>query len=182
MAPHDPDLLDALEDSRIDRVEGVVWRQVFEPTAVLRANLRGGRWNPPGVEALYASLDPDTVAAEIQYLSDQQPVPITRQRTTHSLKVRLSGVADLLAAPMGPAFGYSYDPTDADTCAEIGAAAAWLRLAGLIVPSVRATGANLVVFTLNLGADDYLDPADHYPYPPGPPPEAVVATDILRVV
>ena len=49
MAPHrpfDPSLLDAIEESVVEW-RGKAYRQVFEGTDVLRANIRGARWNPP---------------------------------------------------------------------------------------------------------------------------------------
>lgn len=82
MATFDPHLLDALEASTVDTVHGMVWRQILEPTSVLRPNQRGARWNPSGTEALYCSLDPATAAAEIDHLVSVQPVPITRPKAT----------------------------------------------------------------------------------------------------
>ena len=73
MATFDPHLLDALEASTLEAVRGMVWRQILEPTSVLRPNQRGARWNPPGTEALYCSLDPATAAAEIDHLFSVQP-------------------------------------------------------------------------------------------------------------
>jgi len=61
--PYDPSLLDAIEE-RLVEWSGMVHRQVFEGTDVLRANVRGGRWNPPEVEAVYCSLQSRTAAAE----------------------------------------------------------------------------------------------------------------------
>lgn len=169
-APFDPNLLDALEASTVARVEGTVWRQILDPTSVMRPNQRGGRWNRPGTEALYSSLAPATATAEIDHLVNSQPVPITRQRRTFEIAVRLSWVIDLRAEPWAETFAYPYDPTDIEQCQAIGAAAAWLECSGLIVPSQRQRGDNLVIFVANLDHDDSLEPAaDGHPYPPGPP-------------
>ena len=76
MAPHrpfDPSLLDAIEESVVEW-RGMVYRQVFEGTDVLRANIRGARWNPSEVEALYCALQSRTAAAEIDHLINRQPV------------------------------------------------------------------------------------------------------------
>lgn len=169
MPPFDPELLDALEASTVDRIEGTAWRQVLAPTSVTRANLRGGRWNPLGVETLYCSLAPATTAAEIDALLAAQPVPIRRQRLTYSIHVELSKVADLRVDPWAATFDYEHDLGNLASCQLIGAAAGWLKLGGLVVPSVRTMGDNLVVFVANQGPDDCLEPAEAFEYPPGPP-------------
>lgn len=169
-APFDPNMLDALEASAVAQVAGTVWRQILDPTSVMRPNQRGGRWNRPGTEALYCSLTPATATAEIDHLVSSQPVPITRQRRTFGIAVRLSRVIDLRPAPWAERFTYPYDPPDVDHCQAIGAAVAWLECSGLIVPSQRHGGDNLVIFVANLDHDDSLEPsADGHPYPPGPP-------------
>jgi RES domain-containing protein len=169
-APFDPNLLDALEASAVAQVEGIVWRQILDPTSVMRPNQRGGRWNRPGTEALYCSLTPATATAEIDHLVASQPVPITRQRRTFGLAVRLSRVIDLRAEPWAQSFTYPYDATDIDQCQAIGSAVAWLECSGMIVPSQRHEGDNLVIFVANLDHDDSLEPMpDGHPHPPGPP-------------
>jgi RES domain-containing protein len=167
--PFDPPLLDALDASTIESIEGIVWRQVLSPTSVSRANQRGGRWNELGLETLYTSLDPDTAAAEIGALLAAQPVPITRQRLTYPIRVGLSKVADLRPTPWVAPFAYEFDLEDPTACQLIGAAAAWLGLSGLVVPSVRTRGSNLIVFVSNQGPDDEFESGDPFPFPPGPP-------------
>lgn len=172
-APFDPNLLDALEASEVARVEGTVWRQILDPTSVMRPNQRGGRWNRPGTEALYCSLTPATATAEIDHLVNSQPVPITRQRRTFAIEVRISRVIDLHSETWTRHLTSPYDPTDVEQCRAIGAAVAWLECGGLIVPSLRHQGDNIVIFVANLDHDDSLEPAgDGYPYPPGPSADA----------
>lgn len=127
MTAYDPRLLDALEASTVATVRGVVWRQILEPTSVLRSNQRGARWNPPGTEALYCSLDPETAAAEIDHLISSQPVPITRQRSTYGIDVVVSRVVDIRSPGWSEGFGFSYDVTDVEVCQTIGGAVAVLR-------------------------------------------------------
>jgi RES domain-containing protein len=173
MAPFDPDLLDALESSEVEVVSGTVWRQVLLPTSVTRSNLRGARWNPPGIEALYCSLDPATAAAEIDHLISKNPIPITRTRVTYALDVRVSRVADLRPHAWSTPFGHPYDPTKSDECQVIGGAAAWLGCGALLAPSQRHSGDNLVIFVANLDLDDSVDPQEPgFDHPPGPPPSA----------
>jgi RES domain-containing protein len=181
VSARDPHLLDALEGSELPApVGGIVWRQVLDPTSALRPNLRGARFNPLGVEALYCSLDPDTAAAEIDHLIAQQPVPITRVRRSFGIRVHLSRVADLRPTPWGRPFQYNCDLTDWEQCQTIGAAAAWLGIAGLIVPSIRHDADNLVVFVGNLDLDDVVDTVDDgHEYPPGPPDAGATPLEML---
>ncbi len=169
MPTYDPDLLDALEGCAVERVAGTVWRQVLAPSSVTRSNLRGGRWNPSGVETVYCSLDPLTAASEIDNLLAAQPVPIKRQRLTYPLTAQLSHVADLRPQPWGSAFLYEFDLEDAEQCQMIGAAASWLELGALVVPSLRSPGDNLAILVANLAAGDFFEPDGSYDYPPGPP-------------
>lgn len=92
--PFDPSLLDSIEQSVVEW-SGMAYRQMFARTDVLRANIRGARWNPPGEEAVYCSLHPRTAAAENDHLIARQPVPIRKPRVTHELSVTLARVADL---------------------------------------------------------------------------------------
>ena len=168
--PFDPNLLDALEASEVGPVEGTVWRQILDPTSAMRPNQRGGRWNRPGTEALYCSSSPATAAAEIDHLIQSQPVPITRQRRTFALNVRISRAIDLRSETWSKDLTTPYDPTDIEQCQAIGAAVAWLECGGLIVPSLRNDGDNLVIFMANLHHDDSVSLMDEtgHPYPPGP--------------
>lgn len=143
------------------------------PSSVVRANLRGARWNPPGVEALYCSLDPGTAAAEIDNLLAAQPVPITRQRLTYPLRVRLTRIVDLRPHPFASGFDYEHDVTNTVQCRTIGAAAAWLGAGGIIVPSVRAGGDNLVIPRCQRRARRLLRTRRAVQTPAGPPPNVV---------
>lgn len=164
--PYDPSLLDAIEKSVVEW-SGMVHRQVFEGTDVLRANVRGGRWNPPEVEAVYCSLQSRTAAAEVDHLIGRQPVPIRRPRITHKLSVRLSRVADvrslaaLEACDITPEMLMSEDNS---TPQLIGGAVAWLQCAGLLIPSARDAGDNLVVFVNNMAPADVLEPVSQEVY------------------
>ncbi len=181
MTTFDPDLLDALEACEIDRVAGTVWRQVLDPSSVLTSNLRGSRWNPPNVEALYVSLESETAAAEIQHLIDAQSVPIRRQRATYSLDIQVGRVADLRADPIGERFVFDLDTSDAAACATVGAAASWLGLGGLLVPSLRSSGSNMVIFVANMDPDDnWLQQDARHAFPPGPNDTAIAAAPPLR--
>lgn len=154
----DPSLLDLIEQRRLDGWASEVWRQVFEGSDPLRGNLYGARWNPPNEEALYTACTEGGAVAEIDYLVSIQPYPIERARVLHRLSVSLSRVArldheDLELCSISTAVlgGDDHRP-----CQEVGAAAAWLGLGGLLVPSARSTSENLVVFVNRMDPDDEL--------------------------
>ena len=52
---------------------------------------------------------------------------------------------------------------DLSTSQLIGGAVAWLECGGLLVPSARDEGANIVVFTRNLAPTDALEPMSQEP-------------------
>ena len=151
---------------------GRAWRQVFDGTPSLRANVRGSRWNPPNVEALYCSLEPETAAAEIAYLISLQPVPIRRERITFALDVALAELVDLSddyrSSDDQPSVAHLVSD-DTEVSQDVGAAVAWLGYGGLLVPSLRCDGTNLVIFVNNVKPDDRFKELGQYPYPPGPP-------------
>lgn len=126
----------------------------------MRPNQRGARWNPQDTEALYCSLDSLTASAEIDYLVSLQSVPITKPRVTHELAVGLKRVADLSTDAALETVRLSIDlinTSGIDECRRIGAACAWLGFDGLLVPSARSDGTNLVVFVTNLDPDSTVE-------------------------
>jgi RES domain-containing protein len=163
---YDPSLLDALEARTTGPWDEQVWRQVFEGTDPLVANIRGSRWNPPGVEAIYASLDQDTAIAEIDHLIAMQPYPIPRQRVTYEMGVHLSRVADLSRQADLKDLGLDIEVLKTDGKDEsqiVGGAVAWLGIGGLLVPSMRHLGTNLVIFVNSADPDDYWKPSEPIP-------------------
>lgn len=134
---------------------------MFEGTDVLRANTRGARWNPPGVEAVYGSLSPSTAAAEVDYLISRQPVPIRKARITHELAITLRRVVDFRdLSPLKRLDITAETVLGADLSVPqlIGEATAWLRCGGLLVPSARDDGANSVVFVGSMASTDAMEP------------------------
>lgn len=156
----DPEFLDFLEARAVDHWEGVVWRQVIGSSDPLRPNQRGARWNPPGLEALYCSLAEDTASAEIDFLISLQPVPIRKSRISIELEVNLTRVIDLRDASGLDAFGIERADFAGEThqvTRPIGRAVAWLGCAGLLVPSARHPGSNLVIFTNEMDPSDGIE-------------------------
>lgn len=127
---------------------------------MLRANAFGARWNPAGLEALYCSLDRDVALAEIGYLVKKQPVAVSSPMRITRLSVRLHKVVDLSSEGSLERLGHSIADVglaDHRIPQHIGGAVAWLEFPGMLVPSVRAPGTNLVVFVAKQLPNDVVD-------------------------
>jgi len=127
---------------------GEVWRHTFANNAPERRNVRGARWNPPDVEALYVSLDRATAIAEADYLIEAQPLRPRAKRTIHRLRISLQNVVDLTDRHRLSSLGVDDEALSSDyheACQAVGAVAAFLHLDGMIVPSARSPGHNIVI-------------------------------------
>lgn len=153
---HDRDLLDRLEQLGADRWEGSVCRHTLGDSAADRPNVRGARWNPPGTPAIYTSLIGDTAVAEGDHLIAVNSFRPSIKRVLHELRVELARVIDLSSFDRLVALGPSEEDFRSDdhaACQHIGGAVAWLGCDGMLVPSLRHDGVNLVVLPSNQGAD-----------------------------
>jgi RES domain-containing protein len=143
-----PELLDSLEDIEPRRFSGVVFRHVLGDTAPLRANTRGARWNPPDVSALYTSLERKTAIAEGDFLISLQPIRPSVTRWIAQIQITLQRVIEIDEVTLQK-LGISREALEAldhAPCREIGGAVNWLGFEGLIVPSARSNGQNLVIY------------------------------------
>lgn len=157
---YDPAFLDALEALEFDEWEADVWRQTIGDTDPLRPNARGARWNPPNLDALYCALSSTGAEAELASMISRQPVKIRKSLRTHMIRIRLGRIADLRFCITLEPFGYplsAFVGDDWDVPQEVGGAAAWLGLGGLLVPSARHPDGNVVVFVNLLGPNDSVD-------------------------
>lgn len=158
---HDPALLDALERFDSESWEGIVFRHVLGQTAPARPNVRGTRWNPPEVSALYVSLDRETAMAEGDRILEVQSVRPRVKRFIYELRLHLDRVLDLSDRVELAALGISEDELRGDSfaaCQRVGGAVAWCGHDGLLVPSVRHEGGkNLVVYTANQAVESELE-------------------------
>jgi RES domain-containing protein len=153
----DPEFLDALEGRVIGPWTGVAWRVTVGQTSPLRTNSRGARWNPPGVEVLYASLDQVAAMVELEHLLSQQSVTVKAPRFVSKLEVNLASVMDLSREDLIEPLGWSTKSLTSESWLlpqKIGAAAEFLQVSGLLVPSARAGATNLVVLMKNQSAKD----------------------------
>jgi len=143
------DLLRVLEALEAQTWEGFVWRHMFGVNQPSRANQSGARWNPPGVPAIYCSLDRATALAEGDHAVSVQPLKPTATRTIYKLRVRLQKVLDLSSGAALLDLGIDDKEISNDNhlaCQTIGGAVEWLEHDGMLVPSARSSGRNLVVF------------------------------------
>jgi len=155
----DEDLLARLEQLEPQRYEGPVFRITFGSTPPERANTRGARWNPPDVAALYTSIDRETVLAEGEHLVASQPVRTTAPRRIHTIAVSLNRVLDLRSPELLANLGVTAEDlqsSDFWACRRVGEAANHLGCDGILVPSARGQGDNLVILTSN-GSDTDLE-------------------------
>ncbi len=160
---HDPGLLDALERLPTCAFTRVVWRVTWATRDPLAGGTGGGRWHPPGqAEILYTSLTEEGALAEIYHHLSKAPVFSSSHTRIAQIHVRAERVLEFASVGALLAFGVSEDAFRrgdyARTC-EIGAAARFLDIDALIVPSARAAAQNLVLFLDRLTPDS-LTPGD----------------------
>jgi RES domain-containing protein len=171
----DPDLLEALADLESSTWSGRVWRHTFADNPPDKANGRGARWNPPGTDALYVSLDRETALAEAEHQIALQPIRPRAKRTLYQLDLELSNVLDLTDPEVLEGLGVdlaALSRVDFTACQRVGGAAAFLRHDGIRVPSGRHPGINLVVFISNQESDAELHVRESEVIDPGREPSA----------
>lgn len=91
----DPTRLRVIEDQGSKLFNDSVWRATFETRSPIQPNVRGARWNPADVSALYTSIDEATVRAEWAHLLDSQPVRPDATSIVVELEVSIRQVVDL---------------------------------------------------------------------------------------
>ena len=159
----DVELLDALEALPTESFEGDVWRILRDGRDPLLGYRPGARWDPPGgFDVICTALEADGARAEIFYHLNRAPVfPSNAVYLLHGIRLRTQRtlrLADLKAlAALGVDTG-RYGETDYRTIPmrtqEIGDAAHFLGYDGLIVPSARYDGDNLVLFADRVEPDE----------------------------
>ena len=153
---HDRELLDALDALDGVAFAGDVWRVTRTGRDVSRGSNANGRWSPPGeFEAVYTSLDRDGALAEVGHRLSLEPVwPSRIEHTLHRIDLHLDRtlrLADLsrladLGVDSGRYGSYDYRVTQA-----VASAAHFLEFDGLMVPSARYGGGNMVIFPDRIG-------------------------------
>lgn len=151
----DPKLLDRLQSLDPTRWSGRAHRYVVGRNPPTKANTRGARWNPPDVAAIYTALDRKTLLAELDYRLSLDVVR-PKEIFVYTISIELHNVLDLTPPDVLGNVGLSLDELgdiDYRRCQEVGGAVAWLEHDGLLVPSARADGSNVVVFPTNQQAE-----------------------------
>ncbi|HET8975368.1 MAG TPA: RES family NAD+ phosphorylase [Solirubrobacterales bacterium] len=130
-----------------------LWRAAgtaYDLLATRGARLHGGRWNPPGLAVLYASLEPETVRAERVRAAELRGMPESALYPLRLGRVALRGpVVDLSRQGAAEKLGFDAPFSILTPLAQsraVGAAAAKLPVAALLVPSVTGAGTNAVIY------------------------------------
>jgi RES domain-containing protein len=142
-------LLDALSTLAASEWEGVVYRHMFGSIPPERENQLGARWNPPEVPAMYCSLERQTAIAEGDFQIAAQPLRPKATRRVHRIQVSLTSVVQLTDWKVLEHLGVvqaSFDSVEPPRCKEIGGALAYLGHDGILVPSARCSGINLIIY------------------------------------
>jgi RES domain-containing protein len=125
-----------------------------DPLLTRGTRIHGARWNPPGLDALYAAFDTANIRAELVRGAERRRQPEQARYPIALVQIEVTArVVDLTSAErleeLGVAIPFSI-LTPVKETQRVGAAAAKLGLGGLIVPSVVARGDNVVLFPDNL--------------------------------
>lgn len=151
-------LLDAVDGFQREPFQGSVWRVVREGRDPLQGARSRSRWCNDSFDVLYTSLERDGAVAEIFALLSSQPVFPSKIRSfAHRLSIRATKVLRLADLPTLAKLGVDIDRYRERIyrrTQEIADAAYFLGFDGLIAPSARWPGLNLVVFTDRLSPDD----------------------------
>ena len=160
---YDRTLVETLESLGSSVWQGFIYRHMFAEYDPLLENRRGARWNPPEVPAIYACLERDTVVAEAEYQIKLQSFMPRARRTIYTMSATLRSVVNLCEPGALGQVGLdlqSLADVDWSRCQLVGGAAEWLGHDGLLVPSARAKGTNLVIFPNRRNPADELEIVD----------------------
>lgn len=122
-----------------------------DPLGTTGARLNGGRWNPPGLAVLYASLEPETVRAEFVQNAERRGVPESGIYPLRLARLRVHAkTVDLTRPDRLEALGMDAPVLTlaaVRNTQRIGRAAAAAGIEALLVPSAAAPGRNLVILS-----------------------------------
>lgn len=146
---YDQQTIAALEALQSVPWTGTVFRHMFGSFLPERENVSGARWNPPETPAIYTSLDRNTAIAEADFYINLQPLRPRARRNIYRIEVTLTSVLNLSDWNMLRSLGVerqTFDSSDYAGCQMVGGTAEWLGYDGILVPSARARGSNLIIF------------------------------------
>ena len=144
--------------------DGVAWRVTWATRDALAGGTGGGRWHPPNdFEVLYASLEKNGAMAEVYHHLSKAPVFSSSHVKMNRLRVhaeRTLVFKDVGSLESVGVDGDNFRRGDTSRTREIGAAARFLDMDGLIVPSARWPCPNLVLFLDRLTDPETLEVLD----------------------
>lgn len=148
---HDDRLLDALGEIEAHAYDGKAWRVVRKGLPVLDGSRGSGRWNPLHLSVLYTSKEADGARAEIYFhLSLGQSVfPSRMKHLLHELALKTDRTLFLADMSKLKELGVEesrYADLLNSRTQEIADAAAFLGFHGIIAPSARYNGENIMLF------------------------------------
>ncbi len=135
---------------RPQAVSEIAWRVTWASRDPLVGGTGGGRWHPPNdFEALYTSLDEHGAVAEVSHHLSRAPVFSSSHVRINKLRVHTENTLVFENVESLGAVGVEEEAFvrgDHARTREIGAAARFLDIDGLIVPNARWSCTNLVLF------------------------------------
>jgi len=150
----DLDLLDAIDAFPRLPLVSEVWRVALEGRDPALGRASSSRWCDGTFDVLYTAFDRDGAIAEIHALLSLQPVfPSKTRWFAHKLRVSAAQTLKLADLPTLARLGIDttrYADRDYDRTQPIANAAFFLGFDGLIAPSARWRGLNLMLFTERL--------------------------------
>lgn len=165
------------------RSAGIKYANEAELISGVGAGYYGGRWNPPGMRAIYACLDPVTATKEsyqefVRYGFTDEDI---RPRVMAGLRVNARRLLDLTDGKIRRKLGFRLDDLTKEDWRAIqeGGEESWTQaigrgaraagFEGLIAPSARHRGGtNVVLFPENLDSESIVEPMARDELPPHP--------------
>lgn len=152
------DLLQAIDDVGATSWSGEAYRHTAPEYPTLSgsgAAAIGGRWNPPGVSTIYLATPVEACVAEFLQMARGQArgVQSFLPRDLHVVAVRELEVLDVTTQEAMSSLGISLtdiERSERSLCQEVGEAAHYLGLQGLLAPSATHVGYVLAAFERNV--------------------------------
>lgn len=152
------DLLQAIDDLGPTPWSGEAYRHTapaYPAIAGSGASAIGGRWNPKGVSTVYLATPVEACVAEFMRQAQGQARGIQSflPRDLHVISVHELQVVDLTVDEARASVGIrleNIEDKDRSACQEVGRAAHYLGLQGILAPSATHVGLVLACFERNI--------------------------------
>ena len=152
------DLHQAIDDLGVKSWSGEAYRHTAPQYPALSgsgAAALGGRWNPKGVSTIYFAMPEEACVAEFMRLAQGQAhgVQSFLPRDLHVVTVDSLEVLDLRTRRGRDAVGLDLsdiESADRSSCQEVGRAAHYLGVQGILAPSATHVGLVLAAFERNI--------------------------------